>query len=236
MKALVWAVISVIWMGCDEETGAEADASIADAAYDPEINPSDFVLSVDNPLLPLIPGTTHVYENDLERIEVSVTDDTKEILGVTTTVVRDTVFEDDEIIEDTFDWFAQDVDGNVWYFGEDTKEYEGGQVVSTEGSWEAGMDGAKPGIVMYADPEVGSPPYRQEYYPGIAEDMAEVLSVSESVLVPYGEFESCLETNEFTPLEPDVNEHKYYCTGVGLVLEVDVNTGDRTELTEITQI
>jgi len=205
-----------------------------DPTYNPSINPADFVAAVNNPLLPLVSGTRYVYQGGEETIEVTVTNDSKEILGVTTIVVHDVVSVDDEIIEDTYDWYAQDKAGNVWYFGEDTKEYEGGKVVSTEGSWEAGVDGAKPGIVMHAtQPPIGIP-YRQEYYACEAEDMAEVVSLSESVIVPYGSFDNCLQTREFTPLEPDVNEYKSYAPGVGLMLEVDIKSGARTELIEIT--
>jgi hypothetical protein len=169
-----------------------------------------------------------------ERIVVTVTNDTKLILGVTTTVVHDVVSAGGQITEDTYDWYAQDTAGNVWYFGEDAKQYEGGQLVGTEGSWEAGVDGAEPGIVMHAtQPAIGSE-YRQEYYACVAEDMAEVISLNESVTVPYGSFDNCLQTHEFSPLEPDANEDKYYAPGVGLVLVVDLNTGLRTELIEVT--
>lgn len=201
--------------------------------YNPTINPSDFAAKIDNPLLPLTPGTRSIFRGGGEVIEVTVTNDTRQILGVTATVVRDTVRVNGAIHEDTFDWYAQDKEGNVWYLGEDTKEYENGVVVSTEGTWEAGVDGAKPGIVMHGtQPSVGSP-YRQEYYPDEAEDMAEVVSLSVPVTVPFGSFDNCLQTREFTPLDPDVNEYKYYCPGVGLALEVDVNTGTRIELTEV---
>jgi hypothetical protein len=220
---------------CDECSCPEpTDECIVDSAYDPCINPADFGSDVDNPLWPLVPGIHYVYQGDDETIEVTVTDDTRQILGVTTIVVRDVVYVDGEIIEDTYDWYAQDEAGNVWYFGEDTKEYENGEVVSTEGSWEAGVDGAKPGIVMHATmPPIGIP-YRQEYYACEAEDWAVVVSLSESVTVPYGSFYSCLQTRDFTPLEPDVNEYKYYAPGLGMVLEVDIASGARTELIEVT--
>ncbi len=205
-------------------------------AYNPEIDPANFVAVIDNPYF-LIPGATYIYEGEteegLERIEVKILGETRVVMGVTTTVVRDTVYLDGELIEDTFDWFAQDKDGNVWYFGEDTKEYENGVVVSTHGAWEAGVDGALPGIVMPANPQVGQA-YRQEYYVGEAEDMAEVLSLSESETVPYGSFDNLLMTKDWTPLEPGVAEHKYYAPGVGLILEVQVEGGSgRIELIEV---
>jgi len=226
--ALMFAV------GCDENSPV---IDVGDEPYEPTINPADFVAQIDNQYLLFTPGTTFIYEGETEdgkeRIEVEVTHETKEILGVTCIVVRDRVWVDGELAEDTFDWYAQDKDGNVWYFGEDSKEYKGGKVVSTGGSWEAGVDGAKPGIIMKANPQIGDA-YRQEYYKGEAEDLAEVLSLSESVSVSYGSFENCIKTKEWTPLEPDVVEHKYYATGVGVVLEVMVKGGsERTELVEI---
>lgn len=235
MKILTYICFLVIVVTSITAFGIScAEECTPDPTYNPSINPADFVAGVDNLLFPLVPGTQYVYQGGEETIEVTVTDDTKQILGVTTIVVRDVVSVGSEIIEDTYDWYAQDKAGNVWYFGEDTKEYEDGQVVSTEGSWEAGVDGAKPGIIMHATQPAIGVPYRQEYYACEAEDMAEVVSLSESVTVPYGSFDNCLQTRDFTPLEPNVNEYKYYAPGVGLVLEVDVQSGARTELIEVT--
>ncbi len=177
------------------------------------INPADFVDRIDNRYFPLKPGTTFIYEGtkggQAQRDVITVTHATKRILGVDTVVVRDRVTEEGELIELTFDWFAQDKYGNVWYFGEDSKEYENGVVVSTEGSWEAGVNGGQPGIAMEGHPKVGVS-YRQEFAPGVAEDMAKVLSLTKSVSVPYGSFEHVLLTKEWTPLDPGVVEHKYY--------------------------
>lgn len=190
--------------------------------YDPHIDPADFVAVIDNPYMPLAPGTTYTYEGAFkaegEEITVTVTNRTKRIIGITTTVVSDVVTVDGELAEKTFDWYAQDRWGNVWYFGEDTKTYENGKVVSTEGSWEAGVDGAKPGIVMLGEPHVGDM-YRQEYYPGVAEDMAQVIELGASVTVPFGSFDEVLVTQDWTPLEPKALEYKYYAPGIGLVLE-----------------
>jgi hypothetical protein len=136
-------------------------------------------------------------------------------------------------VEDTYDWYAQDIDGNVWYIGEDSSEIEDGEVVSKEGSWEAGIDGALPGIIMWARPEVGVS-YRQEFYEGEAEDMAEVVSLDASETVAYGEFDDLLEMREWTPLEPGIAEHKFYAEGIGVVLEVVVEGGEgRIELIDI---
>jgi hypothetical protein len=185
----------------------------------------------------LKPGTTFVYEGKTkdatEGDVVAVTSDTKNIMGVECVVVNDRVTEDGKLTEKTYDWYAQDKEGNVWYFGEDSKEYENGKVVSTKGSWQAGLDGAKPGIIMPADPKVGET-YRQEYYKGKAEDMAKVLSLDESATVPYGSFDHVLMTNEWTPLEPNIAEHKYYAAGVGNILEVAVKgPQERLELVDV---
>jgi hypothetical protein len=193
--------------------------------YRPSISPDDFVAVIDNPFMPLRPGTTFVFEGEGERIELTVTDETRVVMGVTTTVVRDRAFEDGELVEDTFDWFAQDRAGNVWYFGEDTKEIEGGRVVSTAGSWEAGVDGAQPGVVMLADPRVGDR-YRQEYYAGVAEDKATVIEIGTTLDGPLGPFDEVLVTEDFTPLEPGHVEHKSYAPGVGVVEERLVEGGE----------
>ena len=225
----------------DEEEVPEEDEEImgVEVEYSPAINPEDFVEEINNPYFPLIPGTTFFYEGESDegdplRTEVYVTNETRAVMGVTTTVVRESEYEDDELVEDTFDWYAQDIDGNVWYFGEDSSEYEDGEVVSTAGSWEAGVDGALPGIIMPGYPQVGDA-YYQEYYPGEAEDQAEVVSLNESVTVPYGSIEDCLNTREWNPLEPGQEENKYYAAGVGLLLEEQIEGGDeRLELVEIT--
>ncbi len=194
-------------------------------------------LPIDNPYFPLRPGTTLIYdgtsEGHMEHDEVVVTNQVKVTLGVPCVVVHDTVLHDGQLIEETFDWYAQDKAGNVWYYGEVSKEYENGRVVSTEGSWEAGVDGAQPGIIMEAHPQVGDT-YRQEYYKGHAEDTAEVFNLNESVAVPYGAYTNALVIRERTPLEPDVVEQKYYAQGVGLLQEVMVQGGsDQIKLVSI---
>jgi hypothetical protein len=204
-------------------------ALVKDEPYRPQIDPADFVSVIDNPYLPLRPGTTWVYEGvsegEHEKTVVSVTNRTKEVMGVTATVVRDQVFVAGDLAEDTFDWFAQDRFGNVWYFGEETAEYEEGKVVTRKGSWEAGVDGAQPGIVMLGDPRVGDA-YRQEYYEGEAEDLGRVIGLHESVSVPYDSFADVLVTEDWTPLEPKILENKFYARGVGVVLERRVKGGE----------
>jgi hypothetical protein len=205
--------------------------------FEVDIDPADFVTVIDNPYMPLTPGTVRTYraetDEGTETIVVEVLTETKEILGVTCVVVRDTVSLDGELVEDTRDWFAQDKDGNVWYMGEIALNYEDGELTDVEGSWLAGVDGAQPGIVMPAAPAVGDV-YRQEFYLGEAEDYAEVLALDASVSVPFGDFDECLRTFDGTPMEPDVEENKFYAKGVGVVLEADVETGERVELISVT--
>ena len=191
---------------------------------------SAFSTHIDNPYLPMAPGSRWVYhetatDGTSQRVVVRVTHQTKLIAnGVTARVVRDTVTLGGRLVEDTIDWYAQDGRGNVWYMGEDTKEYKHGKVVSTEGSWEAGVDGARAGIAMPAQPRVGRQ-YRQEFYAGHAEDKARVLSLDDQAEVPAGHYKQVLLTREWTPLEPDVLEYKLYARRVGVVLEVTVSGG-----------
>lgn len=199
----------------------------------------DFVARGTNPYFPLIHGTVFTYRSEtdegVETNTVEVTDRTKTILGIVATVVHDRVYLDGELTEDTDDWYAQDRWGNVWYLGEHSCEIEDGECVSTEGSWEAGVDGAEAGIIMWAQPGANrGKTYRQEYSAGVAEDMAKVLRLNARVEVPYGDFGGCLETMDFSALEPGVREHKFYCPGTGLVLEVEPRGGrTRAELVGI---
>jgi hypothetical protein len=201
-------------------------------------DPTDFVAEIDNPYLPLVPGSRWVYESqgaDPETVTVTVTDETRVVAGVTTTVVSDVVTDaDGKVVEETLDWFAQDTDGNVWYFGEDVTNFDNGQPSDSGGSWEAGVDGALPGIVMPAEPTVGHA-YRQEFYPGEAEDLGEILAIDGTLTVPAGSFQQVVTTRDWNPLEPDVVEEKQYAPGVGLIAEQAVEgADDRSQLTEFT--
>jgi hypothetical protein len=194
-----------------------------------DISAEDFTTHIDNPFFPLEPGTTFIYDGFKDRStlrdEFAVTHATAMIDGVVCRVIHDIVFVDGILEEDTLDYFAQDEDGNVWYFGEDTKELDAnGNVVSTAGSWRAGVDGARPGIIMEAHPKVGDH-YFQEMAPPVALDEAAVLSLGEKVKVPFGTFTDCLETAETTQLEPGNVEHKYYARGVGFLLSIVVKGG-----------
>jgi hypothetical protein len=218
--------------------GTAASAAPVTEPYAPTINRADFGSTVDNPYFPLRPGTRWHYQaktgEGTETTLVEVTARTRTVVGIACVEVHDTVRRNGKIIEDTLDWYAQHRDGTVWYFGEDTKEYEGGKVVSTEGSWEAGVRGAQPGILMPAHPQVGDR-YRQEYSRGEAEDIAEIVSVGEHAQVPTGSYDGVAETLETTPLEPKALEHKYYAPGIGPVLTLDVAGGGiRDELISVT--
>jgi hypothetical protein len=218
-------------------------AATATAAEDNFItlnfDPDNFVHAVDNRFFPLQPGTRWIYkgieDGEHETNVTIVTHDRKNILGISAIVVFDRVFVHGELKEKTFDWYSQDKQGNVWYLGEDTKEFENGKVVSTEGSWEAGKNGAKAGIIMLAHPQVGNK-YRQEFLAGEAEDVARVVAKGLDIKVPYGSFHNCLKTVEFTRLEPDVKEAKDFCPGVGFVRAHGIE-GPETSLvlTRITQ-
>lgn len=225
---------------CQERLAARLDVCdhLDEVRYTPEIDPAGFVspeaMAADpNPYFPLVPGYEWVYENEEEIITVTVTEETVELMGVTCVAVRDVVTlktENGEPVEDTTDWYAQDLEGNLWYFGEIARNYEDGLLADLEGSWRAGEEGAQPGVLLFASPYPGLA-YREEFLLREAEDVAEVLSVDASD--PGAEAvcsSDCLETLNYTPLEPEVLEHKYYRAGIGLVLEVDPDSGERTEL------
>jgi hypothetical protein len=223
------AIATALLMGCSDDTSSTQPTE--EPPWEVTVTPEDFVTGIDNPLMPLVVGASWTYEAEtedgLEVISVEVLAETKEVWGVTATVVRDTVNVDGELTEDTWDWFAQDVDGNVWYLGEETCEYEDDVCIDTGGAWEAGVDGALPGIAMLADPQVGDA-YYQEYYEGEAEDYGEVVSIDASADVPAGSWSNCITTRDTTKLDPDVEELKTYCEGIGVVLEEEEDT--RVEL------
>jgi hypothetical protein len=224
--------------GCSTKTTKKESTGKKNQGYNPKIGPKDFVSKVDNKYFTLTPGKKFVYFGEsnegFERTEVVVTDQTKKVMGITATVVHDTVWLEDELIEDTFDWYAQDKKGNVWYLGEESKEYNNGKVKSTKGSWEAGVDGAKAGILMPANPKVGQS-YRQEYYKGVAEDMGTILAFGKIITVRSGTYENCLQTRDWSKTEKGLSEYKYYSPDVGfVVLEEAVKGKERAELVGVT--
>jgi hypothetical protein len=224
--------------GCDSPSPtATTDAGVGSAVLtdqktaNPPFAASAFVASIDNPYLPLVRGTAFHYrsetEDGVETEDVVVTRGSKRILDVEVTVVHDQVFLDGELAEDTFDWFAQDTEGNVWYFGENTTEFHNGKR-DTSGSFEAGVNGADAGIAMLAHPEAGQT-YREEYYAGHAEDRSRVLALDQQAEVPFGHFGDVLLTEDYTPIEPDVLELKFYAKGIGQVLAQTVSGGSERE-------
>lgn len=241
---------------CDEVLEARLDLceTLDDATHDPEFGPDFAANFVDpleigstiapNPWFALVPGNVWVYEGDGETIEVEVTGDTKLIDGITCIVVIDTATEEDVVVEITNDWYAQDTVGNVWYCGEISENFEefdgdetsGPELVDIDGSWKAGRDGAEAGILLPFDPQVGDV-FRQEFAQTDAEDAIEILAIDASEVAPGGSCDgTCLMTMDFTPLEPDAVENKFYAPGIGLIVELDPETGDRVELVSFTGV
>ena len=235
---LVVLILTTLNTSCDmtgnEELASDksVEATLKSKSFLPGFpGAGEFVTGFTNPYLAFDEGKVFHYEGETddgrETIVVTVTGETKEIYGVMATVVSDIAYLDGEMVEKTEDWYAEDTEGNVWYFGEYSEEYENGELVGTGGSWEAGVDGALPGVLMYANPKIGMK-YQQEYFEGEAEDMAIVLSLKKTIEIDYGTFEDCLETMEWSPLEPGAREHKFYKKGVGLVQELQPNGGRST--------
>jgi hypothetical protein len=206
--------------------------------YHPHIDPANFDADVINRYFPLTPGRTLIYTGTKDGRQAldlfTATSRTRLVGGVRTRVVEDRLYLDNVLQERTSDYYAQDRCGNVWYFGEDTAELDRhGRVVSTEGSWHAGVDGAQPGVIMPAHPQPGRR-FRQEWYQGHAEDVFKVLSRSAAITVPYGSFHHALRTEETTALEPDVVDNKYYVKGVGEVAELSARgPTERLKLVEV---
>jgi len=210
------AIACVVAMGC-----ATSDSLSPNGGPFPKA----WVPNVTNDFFPLVPGTIYKYHAttpdgpELDSVEVLRV--LKDVNGAAATQVHDQVFVNGELTEDTYDYYAQDTYGNVWYLGKDTQEYDNGQVVSTAGTWHWGVDGAQPGIIMWADPSQHvDNEYRQEFASGQAEDWGKVVNTNQSVTVTAGTFDHCIETEDWSGLEPDVpHEHRFYCPLVGNVLE-----------------
>ena len=223
----ITTLISLLALGAASGCGSDAANSSART-------PAGFTTRIDNPYWPMAPGSRWISREreggSTLRVQVTVTRRTKVVAsGLRARVVHDVVTEKGRVVENTYDWYAQDRAGNVWYLGEDTKAYEPAKPVSPKGSWEDGVDGARRGIAMPAHPRVGQS-YRQEYYKGKAEDRGRVLSLDKRATVPFGTFNHLLETRDYTRLEPNATEHKFYAKGVGPILTLAVHGGGREEL------
>lgn len=228
--------------GCSSDDPVPAPQSDDSGYTEFAFDPADFTTEITNPYWPMPVGARWVYAETepgetAQRVVVTVTDRTKTVAaGVEARVVHDVVTEDGELVEDTLDWYAQDGDGNIWYLGEATTEFEDGRPVTTEGSWEAGVDGAEAGVLIPADPEPGMA-YRQEYLAGEAEDEAEVLSTSEPVEAATGRYTDALLTRETTALEPHGAELKFFAPEVGPVLVLQTSGGaSREELLRVSGV
>lgn len=214
-------------------------AALADEAYNPAINPADFSTTINNPLFTLPPGKLMVYETltdeGPERVEIRIRNDVRKIMGVETLVYNDRVFVNNQLREETNDYLAQDGQGNVWYFGEAVDNYENGAFKDHAGSWIAGENGALPGIWIKGKQVVGDR-YRMEFFKGEAEDMAEVVAIGVTVKVTAGTFDNCTKVYEFSPLEANAKEHKYYCPDVGgQALSEHLVEKNRVELVQVGQ-
>ncbi len=204
--------------------------------YQPKMEPANFTHAVTNPYFPLVPGTTATFlENDgreTRENKLTVTRETKNVMGVRCVVVRDTLTLDGALVEDSVGWYAQDRQGAVWIFGESVREMKIGGRVSTEGSWEAGIAGAQPGIVMPAHPKIGER-YRQEYLANVAEDIGQIAALDETVTVPGGTFAGCVRTREWSMLDSGTSK-KWYAKGVGLV-RAESTDGEVSTLISLTR-
>jgi hypothetical protein len=239
--ATAFVASAAVLVGCTASGPAPTDA-LPTGSQPVTLDPADFSTTIDNPYWPMSPGTQWIYrETDGSGAEytviVTVTSETKKLAnGIEARVVRDTLMLGDAIVEDTIDWYAQDSAGAIWYLGEQTAELENGEIVSTAGSFEAGVNGALPGVAVPAEPVVGMR-YRQEYLKGEAEDAGMILALDELTEVPYGAFDGVLATRDTTPLEPDVVEYKFYAPGVGPVLTLGISGGGgREELLSVGQV
>jgi hypothetical protein len=230
MKKTKWVLLLAIFAiaACKKDEVRQPDES-----YNPQIDPADFTNSTNltNPYFQFQPGKKYIYEGQtgdgLEHIEVQLLSATKTILGINCAIVNDKVWLNGNLIEDTDDWYAQDDDGNVWYMGEDVDNLNpDGTLKDHAGSWEAGVDGAKAGFIMLANPQPGMK-YRQEYYFDEAEDQAEVLELGLTLTVPFGTFSNCLKTKEWTEIEPDVLDNKFYAPGIGLIREINQDNEEK---------
>ena len=225
MKQIIFLVATLLLVsfGCKKDTARQIDSS-----YSPDINPANFTNStiITNPYYPATPGKKYIYEGQtdegFERVEEQRLNITKTIMGITCVISNFKGYVNDKLVEETWDWYAQDNDGTLWYFGEEVNNYnQNGTLIDHGGSWEAGVDGAQPGKIMPAHPQTAMK-YREEYYFGHAEDQAEIIGTGLNETISLGTYNNCIKTKNWTVLEPDALENKIYAPGIGLIKETDI--------------
>lgn len=219
-------VISIMLGACSEDQfeGFRPDDSLLfDLTFDTPayLTQDNFVEVVDNPFFPLEVGSITILEGENEegqpvRVTEEVLDEKRQVMGIAATVLLVKEWENGELVEETRDWFAQDKQGNVWYLGEAVNDYEGGKLIGHDGAWESGVNNAIAGIQMPAEPQTGMF-FRQEWLPEEAEDMAEIISMNETITIPFGTFTNVMKTKEWNPLEKGSEEYKYWVSGVGML-------------------
>ncbi|MCU7552821.1 hypothetical protein OCK74_27125 [Chitinophagaceae bacterium LB-8] len=224
------AILVLLLAACNKEHIPPPDGN----EYKPDVSPENFTNSthITNPWTPYELQKKYIYEgksvDGQEKVEEQRLNSTKKIMGITCIEVNFKEYDDGKLVEETIDRYAQDNNGTFWYFGESVNNYNpDGTLKDHEGSWEAGVDGAQPGIIMLANPIAGIT-YREEYYLNQAEDKAEILETGITVTTLLGTFNNCIKTKNYTRLEPDVIEYKYYAPGYGVIKEV--NQADKEEI------
>jgi hypothetical protein len=226
LSCLHLAAVTAALLACSDSLGPDSTPPV----------PTSLQTAVTNPFFPLVQGTRLIYHTqtpDGLEVDTFFVSGTKIINGFTATEVHDYVYLADTLKEDTYDWFAQDSAGNVWYLGEDTKEYEHGVLVGTAGTWQWGVHGALPGIIMWGDTTgMTGILYRQEFDKGNAQDIAKVVAFNQTVTVPFGTLTGCIKTEEWSTLESGPHDNKLYCPQVGTALEIG-GDGTRTELVSV---
>jgi hypothetical protein len=240
MKASTYFMLitAVLYISCHKQDTLQLTRSDEAKVYDPQIDPANFTNSttVTNQYYPVSPGKKFIYEGEsdegLERVEEMRLATTKTILGIECVRVNFKAFIDEELVEETEDWYAQANDGSLWYFGEAVDNYENGVLVDHDGSWEAGVDGALPGIIMLADPHRGEK-YREEFYEDNAEDEAQIIQTNREITIDLGTFSDCIVTRNWTKLEPGILEKKIYAPGVGLIREINLKERFHIDLVAI---
>jgi len=240
---MVWMLVGIMFLfllSCEENENNEESFDFGNLPYNIIVNPANFetINITGNTYFPIIQGTTLHYqgfeeEEDSIMVSVHFTTQTKEIMGVTCVTIVSNIWENGELSQESEGWYAQDLEGNVWCFGTNIQEIEDGGEEYSDESWEAGINGALPGIMMFNNPFIGVW-YRLNYWEDEVEDIAQILSISDSLTVPFGSFNNCLQTAEWNLLEQEEVVHKYYAPVIGLIKTEMVDEEECLELVDIT--